>query len=206
MCSGNEKILGAVRTGIRVSDQRKAEFERAYMLHLRDIAAYVARRVPRDEVDDVVAKVFVVAWRRFEDVPEPPEDRLWLFGVARRCVAHHLRSGLRQGRLRMRLANEIRIVQIPSSQRVDHRYDLVLKAMERLKPLDREALRLVLWDELSHADAAIVMDCSVNAFELRYRRARNSVRHAVEGEPTVAPRPKSSSLANNPLLKEGQTP
>ncbi len=206
MCSGDEKILGAVRTGIRVSDQRKAEFERAYSLHLRDITAYVTRRVPRDEVDDVVAKVFVVAWRRFEDVPAPPEDRLWLFGVARRCVAHHLRSGLRQGRLRMRLSNEIRIVQIPPSQRVDHRYDLVLKAMERLKPLDREALRLVLWDELSHADAAIVLECSVNAFELRYRRARNSVRHAVEGDSAVAPRPERSSLANTPLFKEGQTP
>ena len=206
MCSGDEEILGAVRTGNRVSDQRKAEFERAYSRHLPDITAYVARRVARDEVDDVVAKVFVVVWRRFEDVPPPPEDRLWLFGVARRCVAHHLRSGLRQGRLRMRLANEIRIVQIPSSQRVDHRYDLVLKAMDLLKPHDREALRLVLWDELSHADAAIVLECSVNAFELRYRRARNSVRRAVEGESAVAPRPERSSLVNDPLLKEGQTP
>jgi DNA-directed RNA polymerase specialized sigma24 family protein len=104
----------------------------------------------------------------------------------------------------MRLANEITIVQIPS-QRADHRYDLVLKAMERLKPLDREALRLVLWDELSHADAAIVLGCSVNAFELRYRRARNSVRIAVEGESTVAPRPEHTSLANDSHLQEGQT-
>jgi RNA polymerase sigma-70 factor (ECF subfamily) len=206
MCSGDEKILGAARTGTRVSDQRKTDFERAYSLHLRDITAYVARRVATEEVDDVVAKVFVVAWRRFEAVPAPPEDRLWLFGVARRCVAHHLRSALRQGRLRMRLANEIRIVQIPTSQRVDHRYDLVLKAMERLKPLDREALRLVLWDELSHADAAIVMDCSVNAFELRYRRARNNIRRAVEDGSSVTPITKHSSLANDPLLKEGNTP
>jgi DNA-directed RNA polymerase specialized sigma24 family protein len=106
----------------------------------------------------------------------------------------------------MRLANEIRIVQIPTSQRVDHRYDLVLKAMERLKPLDREALRLVLWDELSHADAAIVMDCSVNAFELRYRRARNNIRRAVEDGSSVTPITKHSSLANDPLLKEGNTP
>jgi RNA polymerase sigma factor (sigma-70 family) len=205
ICSGDEKILGAVQTGTRVSDQRKTEFERVYSLHLRDITAYVARRIPREEVDDVVAKVFVVAWRRFEDVPAQPEDRLWLFGVARRCVAHHRRSALRQGRLRMRLANEITIVQIPS-QRADHRYDLVLKAMERLKPLDREALRLVLWDELSHADAAVVLGCSVNAFELRYRRARNSVRIAVEGESTVAPRPEHTSLANDSHLQEGQTP
>lgn len=189
-----------------MSDQRATEFERAYSLHLRDITAYVARRVPRDGVDDVVAKVFVVAWRRFKDVPAPPDDRLWLFGVARRCVAHHLRSSLRQGRLHLRLVNEITIVQISPSQNLDRRLDLVLKAMARLKPLDREALRLVLWDELSHGEAAVVMDCSVNAFELRYRRARNSVRHAVEGESAIAPRPESSSLANSPLFPEGQAP
>ncbi len=44
-----------------------------------------------------------------------------------------------------------------------------LAAMDRLRPADREALRLVLWDDLSHADAAAVLGCSVNAFELRYR-------------------------------------
>ena len=189
-----------------MSDQRTTEFERVYSLLLRDITAYVARRVPRDEVDDVVAKVFLVAWRRFEQVPAPPEDRLWLFGVARRCVAHHLRSSLRQGRLRLRLVNQITVVQIQPSQNIDHRFDLVLKAVERLKPLDREALRLVLWDELSHAEASVVMNCSINAFELRYRRARNSVRRAVEDLPPLVTRPESSSLANGALFSKGQTP
>ncbi len=187
-------------------DQRATDFERAYSLHLRAITAYVARRVPRDEVDDVVAKVFVVAWRRFDEVPTPPEDRLWLFGVARRCVAHHLRSSLRQGRLRMRLVNEISVVQVPPSHNVDHRVELVLMAMDRLKPLDREALRIVLWDELSHTEAAVVMDCSVNAFELRYRRARNSVRHAVENLTTNVAGKESSSFANTALFVEGQAP
>jgi RNA polymerase sigma-70 factor (ECF subfamily) len=51
--------------------------------------------------------------------------------------------------------------------------------MSALRPADREALRLVLWDELSHAEAAAVLGCSPNAFELRYRRARSAVRDAV---------------------------
>lgn len=46
--------------------------------------------------------------------------------------------------------------------------------------MDREALRLVLWDELSHAEAAKVLECTTNAFEIRYRRARNVVRDLVE--------------------------
>jgi RNA polymerase sigma-70 factor (ECF subfamily) len=55
----------------------------------------------------------------------------------------------------------------------------VLAALASLKPKDREALQLVLWDELSHAEAAAVLGCTVNAFELRYRRARNRVRDAI---------------------------
>jgi len=34
----------------------------------------------------------------------------------------------------------------------------------------------VLWDGLSHAEAATVLGCSANAFEIRYRRARAAVR------------------------------
>lgn len=55
----------------------------------------------------------------------------------------------------------------------------VRAALSTLRPADREALQLVLWDELSHAEAAAVLGCSPNAFEIRYRRARNAVREAV---------------------------
>jgi DNA-directed RNA polymerase specialized sigma24 family protein len=104
------------------------------------------------------------------------------------------------------LVNQITVVQIQPSQNIDHRFELVLEAVERLKPLDREALRLVLWDELSHAEASVVMNCSINAFELRYRRARNSVRRTVEDLPPLVTRPESSSLAKGALFSKGQTP
>jgi RNA polymerase sigma factor (sigma-70 family) len=189
--------------GPNTTDHRIENFERSYYLHVRDIAAYVARRVPKDEVDDVVAKVFGVAWRRFDVVPSPPEDRLWLFGVARRCVGDHVRSSLRQRRLHLRLSQE-ESVSAPTSTASDPRYELVMAAMGRLKPLDREALQLVLWDDLSHAEAAFVMGCSVNAFELRYRRARNNVRATVEGPmSTLATSPVS--INPNPLSPEGAT-
>lgn len=164
----------------QASDQTVA-FERLYSLLYHDIAAYVNRRVPRDEADDVVAKIFTVAWRRFERVPQAPEDRLWLFGVARRCVADNQRSGVRQLRLNTRLWNEGNATNSPTATDSDPRYDLATAAMAKLKSLDREALQLVLWEGLTHQEAAAVMDCSVNAFELRYRRARNTVRLAVEG-------------------------
>jgi RNA polymerase sigma-70 factor (ECF subfamily) len=74
--------------------------------------------------------------------------------------------------------------------------------MERLKSLDREALRLVLWDDLSQAEAAAVMGCSENAFENRYRRARNSVRDAVEL--LLDDAPLSASMSSDlPVTRKG---
>jgi RNA polymerase sigma-70 factor (ECF subfamily) len=69
------------------------------------IYAYVLRRTTagHDEVPDIVAEVFVVAWRRRYVIPEPPEDRLWLYGVARRVLRDHERRVSRRRRPEARL-------------------------------------------------------------------------------------------------------
>lgn len=155
-------------------------FEALYTGSYQEITGYVRRRVPPDAADDVVAQVFTVAWRRFGQVPGPPQDRLWLFGVARNCAAEHHRAATRRLRLRARLSQEpSAVAHVPGPGGPDHDPGPVLAALASLKPRDREALQLVLWDELSHAEAAAVLGCTVNAFELRYRRARNRVRDAL---------------------------
>ncbi|HXJ28407.1 MAG TPA: sigma-70 family RNA polymerase sigma factor [Streptosporangiaceae bacterium] len=155
-------------------------FEALYTGSYQEITGYVRRRVPPDAADDVVAQVFTVAWRRFGQVPGPPQDRLWLFGVARNCAAEHHRAATRRLRLRTRLSQEpAAVAHVPGPGGPDHDPGPVLAALASLKPRDREALQLVLWDELSHAEAAAVLGCTVNAFELRYRRARNRVRDAI---------------------------
>lgn len=157
---------------------RSAGFERWYAAYYQQIAAYARRRVPERDADDVVAQVFATAWRRFDQVPPAPQDRLWLFGVARHVVADHDRSSRRRSRLWLRLAQDA-VTAVTAPGVPDPRCEPVLAAMNALRPADREALRLVLWDELSHAEAAAVLGCSANAFELRYRRARHAVRAAV---------------------------
>jgi RNA polymerase sigma-70 factor (ECF subfamily) len=189
----------------RVGSDRATKFELVYSGYFHEIALYVARRVAPDEVDDVVAKVFMVAWRRLEQLPAPPEDRLWLFGVARRCVANHVRSAIRRTRLQSKLEHEdapARSVSLATDPRVD----LVVAAMEKLKALDREALRLVLWDELTQAQAATVLGCSENAFEIRYRRARKSVRDAVEGSSQSSPSISATTRDDLPLTRKGAQP
>lgn len=165
----------------RSRSHREESFERLYEACYRDITAYVTRRTTASNVGDVVAKVFAVAWRRLERIPEPPDDRLWLFGVARRCLSDYQRSDNRQLRLQARLAREPDLAaNTRHSSDADPRLELVVSAMASLTSNDREALRLVLWEELTHAQAATVLNCTVNAFEIRYRRARNAVKDLVE--------------------------
>jgi RNA polymerase sigma factor (sigma-70 family) len=174
--------------GPQASAGTSARFEAFYRDRYQEIAAYVRRRVA-DDADDVIANVFAVAWRRFGEVPGPPQDRPWLFAVARNAISEHYRAQRRWFRLGIRLTADAAITARPiSPPGLGHEYELVLAAMAALRPAEREALQLVHWDELSHAEAAAVLGCTVNAFELRYRRARHAVRAVVA---SAAPAPGS---------------
>jgi len=56
-------------------------FEALYRGSYKEIFAYVLRRTAGDTetVADLVAEVFVVALRKQDIIPPPPEDRLWLY-------------------------------------------------------------------------------------------------------------------------------
>jgi RNA polymerase sigma-70 factor, ECF subfamily len=178
-----------------------ARFEAFYRGRYQEIAAYVRRRVPDDAVDDVIANVFTVAWRRFGDVPGPPQDRPWLFAVARNTISDHNRAQRRWFRLGVRLKADAVVTAHPvGPPGPGSECERVLAAMAALRPAEREALQLVLWDELSHTEAAAVLGCTVNAFELRYRRARQAVRASVASAAAVPgsiPTPGSGSGIQN---------
>ncbi|MBO0836886.1 MAG: sigma-70 family RNA polymerase sigma factor [Actinobacteria bacterium] len=55
----------------------------------------------------------------------------------------------------------------------------VVDALSLLSPLDQEAMKLVGWDDLSIAEAAVVLGCSRAALAVRLHRARQKVRRAL---------------------------
>ena len=77
----------------KASRQDYEKFEALYEANYKPIYAYIYRRVPHSasDVPDVVSEVFATAWRRISDLPPAPQDRLWLFGVARNCLLGHHR-------------------------------------------------------------------------------------------------------------------
>ena len=182
--------------------QREHRFRLLYEAYYRPVRAYAVRRLgPAEDAADVVADVFTTAWRRIDQIPPAPEDRLWLYGVARRVLAGRHRSARRRQNLaaRLRADHGLPASDLPGAR--DTTRDLVLDALDRLPPAEREALQLVLWEELSHAEAAQVLGCSANAVAIRVHRAKGRLREDLSRPPrrpdrAPTPGPRSPARLN----------
>ena len=158
-------------------------FEQLYRDNWQALFAYARRRTENvDVAADVVADVFTVAWRRADDIPDGPQARLWLFGVARRTVANSARGESRRGRLHARLTAAVAEASIDPAEVVASA-DVVARvraAVRALPPNDRELLLLVAWDGLSPTDAAAVLGIAPSLARVRLRRARIRLRRLLD--------------------------
>jgi RNA polymerase sigma-70 factor (ECF subfamily) len=142
------------------------------------VYAYARRQCDAVAAQDVVADTFLVAWRRWAEVP--PDPLPWLLVVARNTIANRRRHDARQGRL-LDAVGRIELLAgsgAAADQGVLERAAF-LEAVRQLTDAEREALLLVAWDGLSNADAARVAGCSRRAFEVRLSRARARLTRAV---------------------------
>jgi RNA polymerase sigma-70 factor (ECF subfamily) len=161
-------------SSVVVQERADAQFSALFAAHYPDLLRYAVRRVGPDAAPDVVADVFLVAWRRRAELPADA-PRVWLYGVAANVVANQLRSERRRSRLRSRLADEPPATPAPVNERV-------LAALGRLRPAEQEVLRLTEWEQLSADEAAVVLGCSPGAFRVRLHRARRKFAAELETE------------------------
>ncbi|GAA0537572.1 hypothetical protein GCM10010172_18690 [Paractinoplanes ferrugineus] len=138
-----------------------------------DLLRFAERRVPPAEAEDVVATVFLVAWRRIGDVP--PDARPWLFGVARKTIANQNRGLRRRNVVDLRMVEDRPAEADATPDRVD-----LIRAWWTLSAADREVLALVAFDGLTGDQAASVLGCRRSAFSMRLGRARERLRKALE--------------------------
>jgi RNA polymerase sigma-70 factor (ECF subfamily) len=177
------------------------DFEALYRGCYQAIFAYVARRVEGDTetAADLTAEVFVVALRKRDAIPPPPEDRLWLYGVARRIVLDHQKRHKRQARLRSELRAQAALSGADAGPGEMSRLR-VRQAIQQLRPAHREVLQLVAWDGLSHAEAGQVLGCTANAVAMRLHHAKARLRRILS--PPGAPEP-GPGLAQSQILPSG---
>jgi RNA polymerase sigma-70 factor (ECF subfamily) len=147
--------------------RRRAQMDALFTSHAADVYAFALRRTSRSAAQDAVSETFLIAWRRFDSVPDTPKP--WLLGVARRVLANQRRADGRQIALRTRLGppQMNAVEQDAASDRT------VLAALAALTPAERDAITLVAWDGLTAEEAATVLGCSRSAFYVRVHRARH---------------------------------
>lgn len=143
--------------------------------HQDPVARYVARRLPPDEVAEVVAEVFVVAWRRLATL-DGQRELPWLYGVARNKIAHRRRDHARRMRLDDRLRNLSVDVAVGDPADGVASDDLMARAADRLSPNERELLELISWERLTTDELAVVLGCSRNTIHQRIHRLRKNLK------------------------------
>ncbi len=158
---------------------RTERFEELFEAHSRAILAYALRRADSADAADALSETMLVAWRRLDDVPDGPEARPWLIGVARRVLANQRRSDARRLRLGQRLRQEVAEAYGDLHTR-DVPSTAIEQAMAALAERDREMLRLTAWDGLEPTEAAAVLSIRPAAARTRLHRARARLKREME--------------------------
>ena len=169
-------------------------FTRLYQTHYRAVVAYCARRVNRSDAEDLANEVFVVLWRRLDEL-DGDDPLPWLYRVAWGAVRNRRRSMRRLGALRMKIGGiaessdpvDVVVVQNESDRQV-------LEALARLSASDQEVLRLSIWEELSAPQIAVVIGCSASAAGQRLHRARKRLARHLSAVHPNASEPSRPSL------------
>lgn len=158
-------------------DGAEAWFRSCYEQVYDDLLRFVQRRAHPSHAEDVVADVFLVAWRRLPDLPRDLDSaRAWLFGIAYKTLANSRRGQDRREALTLRIA-ETGTHHDPAADPdlVAARLDLA-SAWRQLPAVHQEALALTAWDGLTSPQAAAVLGISPTAYRLRLSRARRALR------------------------------
>ena len=135
-----------------------------------DLLRYFLRRVTiAEDAADLVSETMITAWKSPRRVSnDPQEARMWLFGVARNVLRHHVRSSIRRDALVIRLTHAIEAVQQPVN---DEDLD-VREAVAALPEKLGELIRLVHWDGFSLEDAAAHLGIPASTARGRHAKAK----------------------------------
>ena len=144
------------------------------------VYGYATSRAGRQLADEVVSEVFLVAWRRLDELPDDPLP--WLLVTARNIIGSEFRAAARQESLAAELRSWVTEASTDIADEVTERH-AVLRALATLPESDRELLTLSAWHGLSAGEAASVAGCSTATYFVRLHRARRRLEKAMAGSP-----------------------
>jgi RNA polymerase sigma-70 factor (ECF subfamily) len=156
-------------------DDRRALLDGWFRAYAGRVLAYLLHRTDPQTAQDVLQEVFVTAFRKADDVPQPPLG--WLFGTARRLLANKHRGHRRQDQLIARLLEDASTEPDPDLAEIKEAF---LTTLATLSANDRDVLVLTGWYDLTPSEAAAALGCSATTYAVRLHRARKRLATALD--------------------------
>jgi RNA polymerase sigma-70 factor (ECF subfamily) len=130
----------------------------------------------RAEAEDIVQDAFVRFWRRQHSI----ENRALLYATVRSMALDRLRSDQRRVRREAAVALDGEKHLEPQFAALDESQQLLAAAVERLPNEQREVVILKIWNELTFAEIANILQISQNTAASRYRYALGALKKTLQ--------------------------
>lgn len=130
----------------------------------------------RADAEDIVQEAFVRFWRRQHSI----ENRALLYAAVRSAALDRLRKDQRRARREAAVAFDgAESVDPPFAAREEGQ-QLLAAAVERLPDEQREVVILKIWNELTFAEIANILEISQNTAASRYRYALGALKKTLQ--------------------------
>ncbi len=129
-----------------------------------------------EEAEDLTQETFIQAYRHLETFQQESRFSSWLYRISLNLCLNWQKRKMRRERAHREYAEISLNEGAGNYQLAQH----VQEALLRLKPKQRAAVILTLFDGLSHAEAARALDCAETTVSWRVFSARRKLRRALE--------------------------
>ncbi len=176
-----------------MSDDREDRLTRLFDEHAAAVRRYIRRRHAGEDTDDLVSEVFVIAWRKLDEIPTEAELP-WLYRTAWNVLANQHRKPL-----------AVVVAEVPERADATDVADRVIEdlalaaAWTQLSGRDREVLRLAAWEGLDGPALAEALGIGVGGAAAALSRARQRLTDAYRAATAEDRATGSGSSARSPL-------
>jgi len=198
---GQHRVMEASDANvIAASIVEPAAFGVIFDRHASTILRYFARRVEPAAAEGLLGELFRIAFeQRASFDPSRSSARPWLYGIAANLVGRHRRSEQRRLHAMARLVarqptDQNDVVGEHSARSIDaaEAWSRLAGAVDALPVVERQALLLFAWENLSYDDIADALGVPVGTVRSRLNRARRRLR---EHDVSAHIQPSKSDLA-----------
>jgi RNA polymerase sigma-70 factor (ECF subfamily) len=168
-------------TRVLLRDDRRA-FGELVARHQSAVRGLLRRLTGGDlaQADDLAQETFLRAYRGLRGYRGGAKFSSWLYRIA--CNVFFSRDRSSRDAPREPPALEAGSSEAAPPDLLLERYDLE-RALASLKPRERAALVLTYANELTHEEAAVVLDCPVGTLKTHVARAKEKLRRQLEEVP-----------------------